>query len=340
MASSEGSFLGLAKQTAEGTPNTTDAQFDYMLFLESALAANNIFRPLDREVGGGALPRGMVKVGVNSGGPLAFIPRPVTVGHLLHGVLGDVSTAGVGPSYTHSFALPTDEFGAPFYTLRNAPGNLWGEQFQDCRVTGLSLDWRGADYLRGTVSFLGGLPAKVSTAAWSVPTYLDGGAQFLAPLSTIELPTGTDAKVLQGSFIAAADIPLDEQYIVGKYVPDGLDIQNRSVMLSMLVKVTDDVLFTKMAYDPAAGSAWAAEVFKEANLNFVFNSDQEADTAVPYSLTVTANGNSGDTANVVWSCRPIGLRAGRQVTMQVNGLFLADATLPVQVDLVNTEATY
>ena len=44
MTASEKSFLGLAEQTAQGTPNTTDAEFNYILYTQGGGAVNNVFR--------------------------------------------------------------------------------------------------------------------------------------------------------------------------------------------------------------------------------------------------------------------------------------------------------
>lgn len=92
MTAAEGSLLGMAIQGAEGTPEDRDAQFKYLLFSEGQVAANNINLPLDPEVGGGALVRNVVRVGVNSGGALALIPRPETLGMFLYGITGQVTS--------------------------------------------------------------------------------------------------------------------------------------------------------------------------------------------------------------------------------------------------------
>jgi hypothetical protein len=345
MGSAEGSFYGLAKQTAKGTPNTTDASFKYLLFNEGGISPNNMILPLDPEVGGGALIRNVQKVGVTAGGALSFIPRPATLGMFLNGLLNDVSTVdNADGSYTHTFTLGSDHFAAPYYTVRSAPGNLWGEQHQDVRVTSLALSWRGANFVRGQVGLIGGLPAKVSTAAWNALTYVDGGPQFIAPLGDIELPSATDIKVLGGSFVAAAAIPLDEQMIVGSYSPDDLDIVSKSFMIQMAVKISDGDLYTKMMIDPDGGNAWVAEIFKEADFKLEFSSDQEAASGVPYKISIAANGEnqaSGD-ANVAWSAQPVSVRAGRNLIMNVTGTFLADplAGDPISVELTNQTASY
>ena len=64
MAASDGSFVGIAKQTGKGTPNATDASFKYLLFNEGGIAPSNMTVPLDTEVGGGAMLRDVQKMGV------------------------------------------------------------------------------------------------------------------------------------------------------------------------------------------------------------------------------------------------------------------------------------
>jgi hypothetical protein len=188
MAAAEASFVGIAKQVAKGTPNVTDASFDYLLFNEGGISPASVIVPLDQEVGGGAMLRDVQKMGVVSGGQFSFTPRPKTIGHLLIGALGADTVTGT-TSYTHVFKMPADQFDAPYFTMRSAPGNLWGEQFQDCRVNNLTLAWRGANYVRGQFSVQGGLPTKVVTTLWTPSTKIDGGPQFITPISTIELPT-------------------------------------------------------------------------------------------------------------------------------------------------------
>jgi len=344
MTAAEKSYVGLAKQTAAGTPDTTDADFKYLLFTQGGLSASPVTLPIDMEVGGGALLRDIVKAGVVSGGQLQLTPRPATLGLALYGVTGKVvTTDGSDTSYSHVFTLDTaDNFAAPYFTGRSSPGGLWGEQFQDMRFNSLALAWRGGRFLTGAYGLVGGLPAKVATTTWAAPAKVDGGPQFLAPLGAIEIPTATPAKVLSGSFVASAQIPLDEQWIVGSYAPDGLSITQKAFMLQMAVKIEDATLFTKMMYDPAAGSAWVASVFREANIKLTFSTAQLAAPGKPYKITIAANGNSGDTANIIWTAAPIQLQAGRNVIMNVVGTFVADSAgaTPITITLVNKTSAY
>lgn len=344
MTAAERSYLGIAKQTAKGTPNVTDAEFKYFLFRAGGIAPNNMFLPLDQEIGGGAMPRDVVKVGISSGGTLDMIPRPTIIGDLLLGAIGNVGspTDNSDGSYSHVFTLPTDEFDAPYWTVRSAPGGIWAEQLQDCRVAGLVFSFTGARFVEGAATFLGGLPTpNIGMTGWSVPTYLDTGPQFLSPVSDIELPTGTPAKVLSGAIAFGLQIPLDEQFIVGSYSPDDFAINQRTVNITLNLKVTDVDLYEKIMHDPAgSASAWTAQVFKEGDIKLDLISPENAGTGTggdtPYSVTFDFDTTDD---NIVWTAAPIALRAGRQVVMQVTGTVLNTANEPITATLTNTQST-
>ena len=54
------------------------------------------------------------------------------------------------------------------------------------------------------------------------------------------------------------------------------------------------------------------------------------------------NGQSGNNANVTWSCQPIVLNAGRNIILNITGTFLADplAGDPITLTLTNTTESY
>jgi hypothetical protein len=223
---------------------------------------------------------------------------------------------------------------------------LWGEVYPNLRVASLVLSWRAARFLEGEVSFMGAAaPGDIVDAAdveanWDYDTQVDNGPQFLAPLGDIELPTATDIQVLSGAFAAQLAYPVDEQMIVGSYAPYDLSVVQRSYSISMAVRVEDDVFYNKMMIDPAGGATWLADLMKEGSFKLAFNSNVEAEDGKPYSLTIAANGGSGSSGNVIWTARPLNFRAGRQIIMALTGTFLADATKPIEVTLVNQTAAY
>jgi hypothetical protein len=355
MTAAEGSFYGIAKQSAKGTVNSTHNDFTYLLFREGAVAPNNLMLPLEMEIGGGALPRSMVKAGVTSGGMLDFIPRPKSLGIFLMGALGKslAPVQGTGDdvgSYSHVFTLPADQFVQPYYTLRGAPAGAFGEQFQDMKVATLAVSMRAANYMEGAVSFMGGLPKPIATTDWAVPAKVDGGPQFLAPLGKIELPTGTTLKVNQATLMVSNIIPLDEQWVIGSYSPDDFALVQRSIILQMRVKFdasTGGALYKKLAYEPVAGSpeGWAASVFKEGRILIESKSDMYSGTAPasrPHSLKIEANGQTAGAGNVFFSVEPIALRAGSQIMMNITAMFMADPTgtnEPIKITLINNYNT-
>ncbi len=453
MAASENSFLGIAEQSDFGTENTDDAEFKYMLFTRARGGPNAINTSLPPEVGGGAMLRDVLKVGVNSGVQGEFVPRPETLGFILKGMTGNVASSannnltgtmattaltgspqtitvglkapspqaklvavgtggasgsivvtgetvvggpgdtdtmvltGVGApevvlstdtfitvtqvdlpagsgsvsigfpdgSYTHTFTLGADQFSAPYYTARLSPGLLWGETFKDCRFAFAAMTFQSPDFIRGAFGLLGRTPTRVDatevTTNWEPLPKVDGGPQFITPVSAMELPTGVNASVLNGSFTMQSNIPLDQQYVVGDYEPEALDIVNRGFTLSLGIKITDPDLYTRMLYDPNEGSAWVSEVYREADFLFKFVSDRDAAAVVPtgvtavqraYTMQVTGNAQSGGSANLVWTAQPVDMIAQRQLVLQATGTYLADPLggEPITITLVNRRPDY
>lgn len=345
MASANSSFVGLAKQTGKGTINSTDGAFKYFMFKNGSIAPNSQFLPSDDGIGGGALQSDIAKVGVFSAGAFELIPRPETLGLFLVGALGKASVPAVDPpttgkGYKHIFTLDTDEYSVPYFTVRSKPGGLWGETFQDMRVSAFGLNWRAADYVRGAVQMIGGTPTpSVTTSTWAPGDAVDRSPALLAPTSSISTLDGHALKVLRGQLVIGNSIPLDEQWIVGSYQPEGFDIVQRQVAVSMLVKVVDENLYKKISYDANAGAAWAASILKEADFTLTFASPQEYDTNAKFRMVVNANASDTD-PNVAWTAEPIALQDGRQVTMSITGTFLGSSSgSPISVELYNETAT-
>ena len=346
MAASEKTYVGLAKQSAKGTPNSTDGEFKYFLFAEGALAPNNLFIPSDDEVGGGALTNDVDKVGVFSAGAFQLTPRPEVLGHFLMGALGNVAdpalASGAAAAYEHVFTLGSDQFQAPYYTFRTTPGGLWGEEFEDVRIAALALNWKAADRVRGTLALQGLQPTpNVDTATWSADAAVDRGPSFLAPVTNITFPgiAASDLKVLSGAMTFGMDMPMDDQWVTGSYFPDDVEITKRRFSITMNLKVMEGDLYEMLTYDPDQGGAWAATAFKEGGFTLEFQSSSEIEAGHPYSMLVEGNGGAGQAGNIAWTVTPVSIRAGRPVLMSVTGVVLADAGDPITVTLTNAKST-
>jgi len=346
-APAENSHVGLAKQASFGTPMTTDNLFSYFMFSRGGIAPNNQYIPADDSIGSGSLLPSIEKGGVFSAGAFEFVPRPVSLGRMLYGVLGKAAApAADGAGYKHVLTFDsTDEFLLPCFSFRSAPGDLWGETFQDCRIMSLGLNWKAADMIRAQMAVIGGLPTpNVTKTAWAPETYIDSSPVLLAPTTVISGFNAYSLKVLRGAINFGGAFPLDEQWITGSYSPDGLDLVSRQITVSLLIKIADATLYNKMSYDPANGSAWLASVLQDGDLSIHFKASKTYDTAKPYALKFQANGRTQAQAdgNIAWTVAPISLQSGKLVTAMVTGTVLKnahDTASPVSVELYNNSAT-
>jgi len=348
MTSALDSHFGMARQTAgKGTPITTDNLFKYFYFSQgTGISPASVVLPLDQEIGAGSLIRDVNKVGVMSAGGLEFIPRADSIGMLLNGALGAVSTA-TGANYnTHTAKFGSNEFDLPYYTVRRRTG-IGGDIASDVRVAGLSFTFRAANFLRATAALIGaGTPTFVqSTAAWTPTSYLDTTPPFLTCKGTLDLPTGTSLKALRGSITIGNNMPTDEQRIVGAYGLDDIEMVSRAIAMTFLVKADQD-LYEQMMYDASQSGSWTPEILKEAAMTMTFQSAKNVFTGQPYQLSFHLNGENqaSGNANVSWSVAPLNLQGNRQVTMAITGMVLADATAyadgPFSAQLINDTASY
>ena len=107
--------------------------------------------------------------------------------------------------------------------------------------------------------------------------------------------------------------------------------------------MTSKDLYEKFSYDPAQGGAWTTDLLKEGGFQVTFKTAQVIEGVLPYSLDIIGNGQSaasGD-GNIIWTATPVALRAGKQVTMNVTGTFVASPTAdaPITVELTNARTT-
>jgi hypothetical protein len=347
MTSALDSHFGLAKQIAKGTAVSAASSFKYFYFSQgTGISPTPIVLPLDQEIGAGPLVRDVLKVGVSSAGGINFIPRADSVGLMLLGALGAVSTVTSAQYDTHTFKLGADPFDLPYFTLRRRTA-VGGDVAADVRIAGLSFVFQAANFLRASAAFLGvATPEFVADpSAWSASSYLDTTPPLLTCKGALQLPTGQALKALRGSITIGNNMPLDEQRLVGSYTPDDAEVVNRAIAMTFILKA-DATLYEKMMYDASQGGPWTPEILKEASMTMQFQSAGNVAAAQPYQLAFSVNGQNqaaGD-ANVAWSVQPINLQGNRQVTMAITGVVIADsfgaANGPFSAELINGRATY
>lgn len=347
MPSGLDSHFGVALQSAKGSPIITDSLFEYMYFTEgTGVTPNPVILPLDQEIGAGPLVRDVRKVAVSGAGSLEMIPRPNSIGWLLLGALGVVSTT-TGAYHEHLFKFATNQFDLPYFTMRRRTTAVGGDVASDVRIAQLAFNFQSANFLRAQAAFLGAsAPSYVEdTSAWTPDSYLDSTPPLLTCLGSVELPDGTSLKALSGSVTIVNGMPLEEQFILGQLNPDDIEVTSRAIVFQFAVKA-DASLYRQMMYDADGGSSWSTTILKEADIDFKMQTSEIAGGAQPYEIAFHANGQdeaSGE-ANIAWNVQPISVRGNRQVVMAITGTVLADSSGaengPFSVVLKNSKESY
>jgi hypothetical protein len=339
------SALGIAKQSAKGTPATTG--FNWFLFNEGMAGPQERSTQLPPEAGGGILSRGLIRMGVSGAAGGQLIPRANSLGALLVGVMGkDTPTAmdpdttpASGDEYTqHVLTFDTDMSAVPYWTIRRAVSNSFGELVTDAKVAGVSLEMAALNVVEGQFAMMGIEPALVEDiSAWNPSP--DGSPPFSAAKGVCKMATADTVSTLP---VRAATLQIgntlnvDKEFIIGSYFPRDVDLLTRAASVSFVVFVQDHEIYAKLAYDPAGGAAWLADVFSSAELDLEFNTLEYLGTAgtVPYGLKVSAT-------KTQWTVRPIAVRANDIIVAQVSGMIVQpSAGEALTLTLSNTVDAY
>jgi hypothetical protein len=343
------SGFGLAKQTAKGTPALV-ADATWFLATDQSAGAQPRVRQLPREMGGGMLPRGMVKTGVNGMAALRGVPRPDTLGHILLGLAGKVTTTQVDPDttpasgdeyYSHEFVIDTDPASVPYYTMFRAISNSFGEQVADVKIAALTMDMAAINFVSGEFSMAGIEPTLVSDiSSWSPAPAAT--PPFVACVGDVKLQSAdtiTTLPVRSATLTIANAQAVDENFIIGSYFPRDIDVIARTATLEFVVLVKDSTLYGKLMYDPAGGSSWLADMFDTASVDHItFKSAEDIDgmttNAIPYELSLTG-------AKAQWAAQPISMRGADNVMVRVAGTIIQPSSGdPITLTLKNATESY
>ena len=321
------SSIGLARQTAKGSP-AAHGDATWFLVTDQTAGAQPRVQQLPPEMGGGMLPRGTVKTGISGLVASRAIPRPDSIGHLLYGLCGDVTTVQQDPDttpasgdeyYAHTFKIASDPGDVPYYTLFRGVSTDFGEQVSDVKIASLVLDMQAINYVTGEWSAAGIEPTLVpDISAWSPAP--DVSAPFVSCVGEVLLEGGETPLTLPvraATLTIANAQQVDGNFVIGQYTPLDIDVIARVVTLTYVVQVTSEVLYGKLMYDPAGGTAWDPDVFNTAaiqHLTFKSAEDQAGMTVtpVPYDLSLTA-------AEAHWFAEPISMRGADNILVRVSG---------------------
>ena len=138
------------------------------------------------------------------------------------------------------------------------------------------------------------------------------------------------------SLTIANGLAVDENFVVGSYYPQDIDVLTRVITIELVVLVTGITVYQKAMYDPASGVAWDPAVWSTSQVDHLTfkSADNIPSQAVPYSLNV--NVEEAD-----WVAAPIAMRGTDNVLVRLTGTVKEpSANDPVTLTLINTSTAY
>ncbi len=287
--------LGVAPQTAKGTPNTT---YSWVPATQLGLEAEQQVQQYPLEISGDYISHGSYKTSVSVGGGVSLLVRPDSIGHFLYMLCGqDTVTPVTGQSGAYSHAMSPFVAGSgtnlPWYTLSKNVAGLWAEQYVDTRLSSFQLSIPKAGIVTAQASFFGITPSQVA-----VPTMsgFDSGPTFETCQATVTLNNEATGLSISADSAYADQIQLsytsnlsqDEQ-AVGSFTPIDITLLSRAVSISYDMVIRDAAL-REAVYQNGASTNWSPQVYR-GSLTVVLNSSTNIGaTTQPYTMTITIPG--------------------------------------------------
>ena len=319
---SDKDVFGVAKQAGLGTL-AANPTFSFGLAGGGLTVAAN--QEADELTGAYLSPSGAWRDKVEAGYSIETRAWVRSIGLLLYGALGTVSTNGSGP-YTHTFVLSQN--GTPYLSafVKKGDGSLHG--LRDCRVAELEFAWEE----NGPVEVKSSGPGTV----WSVPgsfapavaeenstNYLRpvGGTFKFSPASS----TPADAQILGGSVAIKREV--ESWYFSGDIQAADNDAGACEVEARLTLRPTDMGLWKSLLTGSSSGTSIAT-------------------TPTYGSFELTFASLSGDTlklsaTRVAFLCDFPGADPGGGADkVELAGLCYRPAVTPITAVLVNSQQTY
>lgn len=205
-------ILGIAKQSAKGTANTTP---DYQLYyaVKPSLKVNQTKVDI-AETHGYPIAQDSAIMLIEAMGDTPHYVLPLSIGELLMAVLGRDTKTGSGDPYTHTedwgASAPTD---LPYYTLLKSGFGALYEEYDDCRLNHLKIEGGSGQFLIVTASWVGGVPqfhtstalARSSVDVTGRIRYTDGAAALKFAGSALPFPNKFTLDIDRGLAVVPAD---------------------------------------------------------------------------------------------------------------------------------------
>jgi hypothetical protein len=243
------------------------------------------------------------------GGGATINPRlEASLGWLLHGALGDVSTtAGSGGIYEHRFKLNESSPGlVPWMGFRkfipaDQASDTLGERYDDCKITNLVLTLPNDGLVNARVDVVGREftfeenpdwgETSGSVGGWD-PVYGEFEDYTSVPIGSdvggyINVPTFGDLPVIQAQ-VGIQNMPLDPRMekVYGSPYLEDVTVVSRAVTLDLTVKWTNPDLYQQVLTGSTSGLTWDSTPFT-TSMEFLTQSPVNMPAeSVPYKLFV------------------------------------------------------
>ena len=266
------------------------------------------------EVGGTPVPTMPYRAGILSAGGATIAPRlENTLGWLLYGAIGDVSTETgkdvFGTTVTgfnsHEFAFDTQAEGfVPWMTFyKEIPGyqatDFFGETYQDCKVLSLVTTFPNDGLIQTRVDVLGRMAGN--TTQWTAGKKTDFANTHYEDHESVPIGSNTggflkipsfsgDDLPVVGATVSIQNAPLDirqEKVYGSPYIHD-VTVTGRVLTVDMVLKWEDPALYRSIITGSTTGTQWTCKPWISDLDIYALSCDDSSVAGAPYQLRVTA----------------------------------------------------
>ncbi len=210
------------------------------------------------------------------GSPEVYV-RPNSIGYYLHGVMGDVATAGTDPNFTHTF---TPGLALPLYTFWKNVGGATGlyERYVDCKIGALTISADAGAPLTAAATIMGVTPSRLTTDPADT---LELDSETVFNFNNAAVTIGGAATRLVSSFELSIENNIDAQQ-TDDFLPYDISVGQREISLGFDMIFENLTEYNKFHYGGAAGTAISDSIFtSSAQFTFTLNTNTEIVFALP-----------------------------------------------------------
>jgi hypothetical protein len=312
-------WLAAAKQTVKGTANTTYA-YTFPFSGGNIQPTREVGRLAETDSSRDQGTAFVARVGVE-GTPEVYV-RDASLPFWIHAAFGTTGTAGA-TNYTHTQTTGVTDL--PYLTLARNIGNSLYEQFEDCKVTSLTVRAGAGEPLTAAIGIIG-RQAKVKTVA-PTPPATQSGAVYSYNEAAVTL--GGGATSLISGFETTLENGVSSQQ-TDDYIPYDVVEGQRSASVGFDMIFESPAEYYKFHYGPAPadGTVQTGTLFE---------------TSAVFTFTKGANNEiKFDFLHLVYEEFPVEPDPGGEpVTASVRGATVRHPTDPVlRITTKNQVASY